>query len=241
MAAAVADAHRREWAFVLAATVRVTRDLDAAEECAQDAFAAALTDWQAHGIPARPGGLADHRGPAPRAQRRPAPGRGAPVPAAAGGGRTTVPGPGGPARRRAGADSRRPAAADRHLLPPGAGPAGAGGADPAADVRAVHRRGRPGLPGERGRPWPPGSPGRRRRSRWPASRTGCRRPRSCPTGWTPSWRCVHLLFTTGHTTPGRGRAGAPGPGGAVGGAGPDAAPAAAARTRRWPGCWRCCC
>ena len=55
VAAAVADAHRREWAFVLAATVRVTRDLDVAEECAQDAFAAALTDWRAHGIPTRPG------------------------------------------------------------------------------------------------------------------------------------------------------------------------------------------
>jgi RNA polymerase sigma-70 factor (ECF subfamily) len=55
VAAAVADAHRREWAFVLAATVRVTRDLDAAEECAQDAFAAALTDWRVHGVPARPG------------------------------------------------------------------------------------------------------------------------------------------------------------------------------------------
>src|SRR5918999_1061658 len=55
VAAAVADAHRREWAFVLAATVRVTRDLDVAEECAQDAFAAALTDWAASGVPARPG------------------------------------------------------------------------------------------------------------------------------------------------------------------------------------------
>jgi RNA polymerase sigma factor (sigma-70 family) len=55
VAAAVADAHRREWAFVLAATVRVTRDLDAAEECAQDAFAGALTDWGRTGIPARPG------------------------------------------------------------------------------------------------------------------------------------------------------------------------------------------
>jgi RNA polymerase sigma factor (sigma-70 family) len=55
VAAAVADAHRREWAFVLAATVRVTRDLDAAEECVQDAFAAALTDWGSTGIPARPG------------------------------------------------------------------------------------------------------------------------------------------------------------------------------------------
>src|SRR4051812_24440764 len=55
VAAAVADAHRREWALVLAATVRVTRDLDVAEECAQDAFAAALTDWSRSGIPARPG------------------------------------------------------------------------------------------------------------------------------------------------------------------------------------------
>jgi RNA polymerase sigma-70 factor (ECF subfamily) len=54
-AAAVADAHRREWAFVLAATVRVTRDLDLAEECVQDAFAAALTDWASCGIPSRPG------------------------------------------------------------------------------------------------------------------------------------------------------------------------------------------
>lgn len=31
-AAAVADAHRREWALVLAATVRVTRDLDLARQ-----------------------------------------------------------------------------------------------------------------------------------------------------------------------------------------------------------------
>ena len=54
-AAAVADAHRREWAFVLAATVRVTRDLDRAEECAQEAFAAALVDWPRNGVPARPG------------------------------------------------------------------------------------------------------------------------------------------------------------------------------------------
>ncbi|SFE81727.1 RNA polymerase sigma factor [Blastococcus tunisiensis] len=55
VAAAVADAHRREWAFVLAATVRVTRDLDVAEECVQDAFAGALVDWRTRGIPSRPG------------------------------------------------------------------------------------------------------------------------------------------------------------------------------------------
>ncbi len=53
-AAAVADAHRREWARVLAATVRVTRDLDLAEECVQDAYARALTAWQS-GVPDNPG------------------------------------------------------------------------------------------------------------------------------------------------------------------------------------------
>jgi RNA polymerase sigma factor (sigma-70 family) len=55
VAAAVADAHRREWAFVLAATVRVTRDIDLAEECVQDAYTRALDSWGSSGIPARPG------------------------------------------------------------------------------------------------------------------------------------------------------------------------------------------
>lgn len=35
--------------------MRVTRDLDLAEECVQDAYAQALTAWAAHGVPARPG------------------------------------------------------------------------------------------------------------------------------------------------------------------------------------------
>jgi RNA polymerase sigma-70 factor (ECF subfamily) len=52
---AVAQAHRREWAQVLAATARVTRDLDLAEECTQDAYAQALRTWETHGVPARPG------------------------------------------------------------------------------------------------------------------------------------------------------------------------------------------
>jgi RNA polymerase sigma-70 factor (ECF subfamily) len=54
-ARAVADAHRREWAAVLAATVRVARDLDLAEECVQDAYAAALDTWPRSGVPDRPG------------------------------------------------------------------------------------------------------------------------------------------------------------------------------------------
>ncbi|MBO0875178.1 MAG: sigma-70 family RNA polymerase sigma factor [Pseudonocardia sp.] len=55
MGAAVADAHRREWGFVLAATVRVTRDLDLAEECVQDAYAKALVAWAASGVPRNTG------------------------------------------------------------------------------------------------------------------------------------------------------------------------------------------
>lgn len=52
--AVLADAHRREWAFVVAATVRVVRDLDLAEECVQEAYAAALRTWPRDGIPANP-------------------------------------------------------------------------------------------------------------------------------------------------------------------------------------------
>jgi RNA polymerase sigma-70 factor (ECF subfamily) len=52
---ALADAHRDEWAFVLAATVRVAGDLDLAQECAQDAYVAALQTWGDRGIPASPG------------------------------------------------------------------------------------------------------------------------------------------------------------------------------------------
>jgi RNA polymerase sigma-70 factor (ECF subfamily) len=55
VAAAVADAHRREWGFVLAATLRVTGDVDRAEECVQDAYARALTVWESRGIPDKPG------------------------------------------------------------------------------------------------------------------------------------------------------------------------------------------
>jgi RNA polymerase sigma-70 factor (ECF subfamily) len=51
----IAEAHRREWAFVLAATVRVTRDLDLAEDAVQDAYVSALTAWERDGVPDNPG------------------------------------------------------------------------------------------------------------------------------------------------------------------------------------------
>jgi len=40
---------------VLAATVRVTGDIDLAEECVQDAYARALAAWSTDGLPANPG------------------------------------------------------------------------------------------------------------------------------------------------------------------------------------------
>jgi RNA polymerase sigma-70 factor (ECF subfamily) len=54
VSAAVADAHRREWAFVLAATARVAGDIDLAEECVQDAYVAALDTWSRQGVPRNP-------------------------------------------------------------------------------------------------------------------------------------------------------------------------------------------
>jgi RNA polymerase sigma factor (sigma-70 family) len=53
--AALAEAHRREWARVVASTVRTARDLDLAEESTQEAFAEALTIWSRDGVPANPG------------------------------------------------------------------------------------------------------------------------------------------------------------------------------------------
>ncbi len=140
---AVADAHRGEWAYVLAATVRVTRDLDTAEEAVQDAYVQALRTWgrERRARPARR--LADHRGPAQRAQ-----------PGAAAHRRsrrscrcwssprtTTMPEPAGATPRR---DPRRPPAADLHLLPSGARPRGAGRPHAAAGVRRGRRPTSPG-------------------------------------------------------------------------------------------------
>lgn len=55
VAAAVEAAHRREWARVVAATVRVAGDLDSAEECAAEAYVAALQTWPQRGVPGNPG------------------------------------------------------------------------------------------------------------------------------------------------------------------------------------------
>src|SRR2546427_143857 len=51
---AVAHAHPREGGFLLAPTGRGAPDLDLAEECVQEAYAAALSAWEHDGIPGNP-------------------------------------------------------------------------------------------------------------------------------------------------------------------------------------------
>jgi RNA polymerase sigma-70 factor, ECF subfamily len=53
--AAVTQAFRDEWGRIVATLIRVTGNWDLAEECAQDAFTAALQRWPRDGIPRRPG------------------------------------------------------------------------------------------------------------------------------------------------------------------------------------------
>ena len=53
-AATVERVYRSEGARVLATLIRVLRDFDLAEEVAQDAFAAAVEQWPADGVPANP-------------------------------------------------------------------------------------------------------------------------------------------------------------------------------------------
>jgi len=53
--AAVDTAYRDAWGQVVATLIGMTRDWDLAEDCAQEAFAAALSSWGRDGIPSRPG------------------------------------------------------------------------------------------------------------------------------------------------------------------------------------------
>ena len=51
---AVEAAHRAHWPVLVATAVRLLRDLDAAEDCVQDAFAAAVRTWRTDGVPTNP-------------------------------------------------------------------------------------------------------------------------------------------------------------------------------------------
>jgi len=48
------ESFRNDWGRVVAALIGMTRDWDLAEECAQDAFATALSGWRRDGVPDRP-------------------------------------------------------------------------------------------------------------------------------------------------------------------------------------------
>jgi RNA polymerase sigma-70 factor (ECF subfamily) len=52
---AAAQAHREQWARVVASLTRRFGDLDIAEEAAAEAFAAAVERWPADGVPPNPG------------------------------------------------------------------------------------------------------------------------------------------------------------------------------------------
>ncbi|HTA59388.1 MAG TPA: RNA polymerase sigma factor [Candidatus Baltobacteraceae bacterium] len=53
-ASAVEAVYRAEWGRIVATLIRVLGDFELAEECAQEAFAAAVEQWKATGVPALP-------------------------------------------------------------------------------------------------------------------------------------------------------------------------------------------
>jgi RNA polymerase sigma-70 factor, ECF subfamily len=53
-AAAVEAVYRAEWGRIVAALIRLLGDFDLAEECAQEAFAAAVDQWRESGVPDLP-------------------------------------------------------------------------------------------------------------------------------------------------------------------------------------------
>ena len=140
---AVEGVFRDHWGRVLATLVGMFRDIELAEDAAQEAFAIAAERWPPGRRARQPGRLADHDGTEPGDR---------PDPPAAGARREDqvdrprahcAP---GTHDGRAGHLPRRAPRADLHLLPPGAVPRGAGGADPPDPGRPVDRGDRARVP-----------------------------------------------------------------------------------------------
>src|SRR5262245_31746666 len=53
-AAAVEEVYRSDWGRIVATLIRLIGDFELAEECAQEAFAAALDQWPTSGVPGFP-------------------------------------------------------------------------------------------------------------------------------------------------------------------------------------------
>ena len=169
--------YRAEFGTVVASLTARFRDLDLAEEMAQEAFVEAVRRWPTEGVPPNPGGLAHRHRPQPR----PGPAASRVHPAGPARGGHDAHRPGGPPGARDVGD-RRAAPAPLHVLPPRARSRGPGGPHPPA-ARRAHRAGGGGrassCPSAR---WRSGSPGPSARSRPPTSPTGSPATPSCPGG-----------------------------------------------------------
>ena len=111
-----------------------------------------------------------------------------------------------------------------------------GGADPAAAVRADHRRSGPRVPGLRADHGGPDHPRQEEDRRRPHPVPGSARRRAAEPGSSAVLDVVHLLFTTGHTAPAGDVPAAPRPGRAGPRPGPHAAPRSCPTSPTSPGC-----
>src|SRR3989454_2033227 len=86
--AAVDAVYRSDWGRIVATLIRLVRDFDVAEEAAQEAFAAAVDQWRAPGLPPVPPAWSIPKGrrQAPDPIRRRPPVAGKPAPYTPGGG-----------------------------------------------------------------------------------------------------------------------------------------------------------
>ena len=135
-AEAVAAVYRSDWGRIVSILIGLIGDFDLAEEAAQEAFAAAVDQWRVSGVPEFPRAwiIQTARHKAIDRIRRKARFEEKLESYATSGLVRTVEEPDYDTSR----DSRRSPSPDLHLLPPGAGPGGAGSADSA----------HPGRPGD---------------------------------------------------------------------------------------------